>query len=126
MFLDTNISLETTNYNVLNSGCVIVPNGEEIQFNIDNLQFRFTFIEELDENGSPKKSYLKLKEHDGKSLCISLINMNDSTNAVNTNMINIGNIKGMDLFLKFCITSINQQESGCDFFMAYTWYLKKK
>lgn len=38
-----NISISSSKYDIIESGCVIVPEDDYIEFSIDNLRFRFVF-----------------------------------------------------------------------------------
>lgn len=38
-----NISISSSKYDIIESGCVIVPEDDYIELSIDNLRFRFVF-----------------------------------------------------------------------------------
>lgn len=119
-----NIELSTTNYQIIQSGTIIVPNEEFLEFKIENLYFRFLFENNVTENQKVKESSYKLAiSEDNKRLDIKLINMSDTINATNTEIMNVASIKGKQLFLKFCVTSINKNNQHCDYLFSYTWYL---
>ena len=41
--MNTNIEISTTNSCIIDSGTIIVPEGEYIEFKIQNLRYRFSF-----------------------------------------------------------------------------------
>lgn len=121
-----NVEISTTKYKILQSGSVIVPFGEDVEFNIEGLTFRFKFQNDVKEDGKLKDSSFNMSTDEGeKCLNINLVNMKNSFCATNTRIIDVATIKDEKLFLKFCITSINKQKEECDYLLNYTWYLQK-
>lgn len=124
------VKISTTSCDILDTGTVIVPNSEYIDFNIENLYFRVIFEEEVKnpENGELLKPKYELEPLPNKEgVIIKMQNIKDALeNATNTNMTTLATVKGRDLSLRFCITPINKRDNIYDYLFSYTWYLSKQ
>lgn len=119
-------SISTQTYDILESGTVIVPYKEFVDFKIENLCFRFIFEENEKDGDKLKESYFRVSKDDSEDcLKITIVNIRNSINATNTKISNLATIKGKDLYVKFCINAINANDDSCDYMFSYTWYLSK-
>lgn len=114
-------NISTTKYKIIETGTVLIPDGEELQIQIENLIFSFKFIIDNDE---PTTRY-SCNATSNTNATITLYNMQKTTNATNTNLFKLGELGGKDLFVKFDITSINTNGDKCDYIFIYTFYLLK-
>ena len=124
------VKISTQNYDVIDSGCIIVPNGQILEFKFENLRFKVSFIEE-DQNGEiPLQGRIAARtENDGTPdvyYGIVFYNQNQADFSSMSDMINPATINNKSLYLKFCIQSINRNNNQSDKIFFYTWYLGKE
>lgn len=122
-----NISVKTTNYNILASGSVIVPYKEYLDISIDDLNFRFSFHEE---NSTDKKNgrfevEIKNNEREEKVLEIKLFNMNTSLFGTPSQILQVGHYEGRILYVQFSVVSIKEENDAVQQLLFYTFYQDK-
>ena len=118
----------TDKYEIYESGTIIIPDGESVTFNIENLKFRISFSEVKNNDGSPGAKSFNVKLNESENvLDITFLNMKDAIYSTNSQMTKLAKLRDKELYLKFSITSINnvKTDNTCDYLMYYTWYLAK-
>lgn len=124
------VKISTQNYDVIDSGCIIVPNGQILEFEFGNLRFKISFIEE-DQNGeAPLQGRISARtENEGTTDAyygIVFYNQNQADFSSMNDLINPATINNKSLYLKFCIQSINRNNNQSDKILFYTWFLSKE
>lgn len=124
------VKISTQNYDVIDSGCIIVPNGQILEFEFGNLRFKISFIEE-DQNGeAPLQGRISARtENEGTPDAyygIVFYNQNQADFSSMNDLINPATIDNKSLYLKFCIQSINRKKLQSDKIFFYTWLLSKE
>lgn len=125
--MDYKISVSTNSYHVLQSGTVIVPPSEYVHFEIEGLQFRFTFNEKKNSDCSKDTGITgSIIQVDGKNcLAIDVINY-DELFATPKDIIEVGTLKGKKLFVRFSVITLGKDDdSDRSRIFYYTWYLAK-
>lgn len=112
----------------MNTGSVILPKDDYIEFTFENLIFRITCKQEKNEDGtlltdSRFKSRL-VKDDKGNVLYfeLSIYNVNGSVFAATEEMLGLAFISGRPLKLNFAINEV----SSSNYLFVYTWYLLKE
>lgn len=121
------MQLSTGKYEIIETGSVIIPTNDYIQFSIENLRFRFLFnssIEMSDKTKSEVVGTIK-DDEEGQYLEIEVKNFNDMF-ASPMHMLHLGKVQDKDLYVDFSIVSLtsNGEEIG-NRIMLYTWYKSK-
>ncbi|TKG94111.1 hypothetical protein EYV94_15285 [Puteibacter caeruleilacunae] len=119
------IKIEVGDYEVISNGSIIVENGSDLHFTIDDLKFTFQFTK--DDTNEAQRVQLDLKqgeEQGSKSLIVKLINHHARLNSGNRSMFDLAYINNRRLALKYRVTSVGNE--NFDFIFQYTWYLKKE
>lgn len=124
------INIHTQNYEVIDSGCIIVPNGQILEFEFRGLRFKISFIEEEQNGESPLQGRINAKtENEGTQDAyyrIIFYNQNQANFSSMNDLINPATIDNKSLYLKFCIQSINRRNRQSDKIFFYTWFLSKE
>lgn len=125
--MDYKISVSTNSYHVLQSGIVIVPPSEHIHFEIEGLQFRFTFNEKKNSDNCKDTGITgSLIQVDGKDCLAIDVNNYDDLFATPKDIIEVGTLKGKKLFVRFSVVTLGKDdESDRSRIFYYTWYLAK-
>lgn len=118
-----NVQIVTQHYEVLDSGSVIVPTGEYIEFRIENLKFRVAFEQEQS-NANGESLPGRINAHVVGSgpdayMLITLYNQDTAFFSGMDGMANLGTINHRVLSLKFAVLAIN---NGHDKIFHYTWF----
>lgn len=123
------VELSTDNYDIIDSGSVVLQMGEILQFQIADLKFRVEFIDEKPngdtpletkvisgvENADTEKAYYK----------IAFYNQTSAFFSSTANFAQLAVIDGKPLKFKFSIQSINGRDNSSDKIFFYSWYLGK-
>lgn len=120
------ISISSSKYDIIESGCVIVPEDDYIQFSFEHLRFRFVFSsnqtshedKESGVTGTIKKDEL------GDYLEIG-VDGYTSIFSSPSDFLKVGQIDGKALYVYFSITPLVAQEKINKRIMLYTWYKEK-
>jgi hypothetical protein len=124
------IKVSTNNYDIINSGSVVLQMGEYLEFEIHDLRFRFEFIDEEPNGNTPLEgrivSRVENKDTPDAYYKIIFYNQTSSFFASTSNFAQLAIIDDKPLKLKFCIQSINNQGYSSDKIFFYTWYLGKE
>ena len=125
-----NVTISTQNYEVIDSGCIIVPNGQHLEFEFQDLRFKIFFIEEEQNGESPLQGRISARTENAGTpdayYGIKFYNQNQADFSSMSDMINPATIKNKSLYLKFCIQSINRNNNQSDKIFFYTWFLSKE
>lgn len=122
-----NVKVETNNYNILASGSVIVPYTEYLDISLDNLNFRFSFHKENNDNANKGRFEVEIcknaKEED--ILEIKLFNMNSSLFGTPSKMLQVGHFGGYVLYLQFSLVALKEVDDAAQQLLFYTFYQDK-
>ena len=125
------VNIQTTQYEVVETGCMIVPYGESVDFNIEDLTFRLQF---RTQDGGASTFGLDVQKELGRDIMVIYANnFNDSILKTSKGLLNVAKIEGRPLGVRFSITSVNRREIGEegskqtveDMLVYYTWFLQK-
>ena len=124
------IKLSTENYDIIDSGSVVLQMGEYLEFQIENLKFRIVFIDEPKEEGVVREGRISTsienkEDANNAYFKISFYNQNTAFFSSTANFAQLAIIDGKPLKLKFSIQSINERDGSGDKIFFYSWYLGK-
>lgn len=122
-----NVILETNNYNILASGSVIVPYREYLDIRLDDLNFRFSFHKEENENANKGRFEVKICKNAREEdiLEIKLFNMNSSLFGTPSKMLQVGHFGGYVLYLQFSLVALKEMDNAAQQLLFYTFYQDK-
>ena len=124
------VKLSTENYDIRDSGSVVLQMGEFLEFQISNLKFRIEFIEEKPDGDKPLEGRIvtgvENKETESAYYKIAFYNQASAYFSSTPEFAQLATIDGRPLRLKFSIHSINERENSSDKIFFYTWYLGKE
>ena len=124
------VKISTQNFDIIDSGCVIVPNGQYLDFEFENLKFKISFIEEEQDGESPLVGRISAQTvnmgTDNAYYGITFYNQNQANFSSINDLINPATIDNKSLYLKFCIKAINRNNRQSDKIFFYTWLLSKE
>ena len=109
-------------HEIIDTGCVIIPHGEYLEFQISNLKFRVVFEEEKTDptesniqigvKGSAENSYME----------ILLYNQSQSYFSGLNEMIELATIDNRKLWFMFRVQSISNGSKSEHKIFYYTWF----
>lgn len=115
----------TKKFDVIDSGSVIIPNGEYAQFEIESLVFRVSFL--CSEDLQQRMDFDMEKNDDGVEVMhIKAYNFQNAFFTTPKEMLALANNNGRQLFLNFSVTSVNSNDQQDDKLFFYTWLLEKQ
>ena len=121
------VKLSTEGYEILSSGSVIVPSNEYVQFEINGMRFRFSFIQESTEDNAEVQITKTVETDQSGQKCLTILisNVKDSFFGSLRRSMPVASIAGRPLNVRFSILSINKDEEANteDKILFYTWYL---
>lgn len=122
-----NRKIQNDKYEIVNSGSVILPKDDYIEFTFENLVFRITCKQEKNEDGTLPNSRFKsrlVKDDKGNILYfeLSIYNVNGNVFAATEEMLGLAFISERPLKLNFAINEV----SDSNYLFVYTWYLLKE
>lgn len=121
------VKLTTEGFEILSSGSVIVPSNEFVQFEIEGLRFRFSFIQESsEENADVQISKTVERDQSGQEcLTIMISNLRNAFFGALRHSMDVATLNNRALSVRFSILSINKNEETNteDKLLFYTWYL---
>lgn len=124
------VKLLTGNYNIIDSGSVVLQTGEYLEFQIGDLNFRIEFIDEPTIEGTNREGRISTGVVNLGSpnayFRIALYNQDTAFFSSVTDFLEVATFDGRPLKLKFSVQAINQRDSGSDKIFFYTWYLGKE
>lgn len=119
--------LETTSYNILQSGSLVVPGNQDVTFHLDNLIFRFSFHKEESKDKNQGRFEVKIVEDEtlGRVLELRLYNMDTSLFGGPTKIVQVGRYHGYALYLQFSLVTLNSNDNQVQQLLFYTFYQDK-
>ena len=121
------VKLSTEGYEILSSGSVIVPSNEYVQFEINGMRFRFSFIQESTEDNAEVQITKTVETDQSGQKCLTILisNVKDTFFGSLIRSMPVASIAGRPLNVRFSILSINKDEEANteDKILFYTWYL---
>lgn len=122
-----NVHLTTGKYEIVETGSVIIPSDDYIQFAFEGLRFRFLFNSSVDVPDKTKTEVVgTIKEDDeGKYLEIEVKNYNDMF-ASPMHKLHVGKVQGNELYVDFSIVSLTSNgDTVTNRIMLYSWYKER-
>lgn len=121
------MNIQNDRYDIINTGSVIIPKNDYIEFSFENLNFRIICKEEKNEDGTFSDTRYKtrlVKDDSGNILYLELCIYNVTSNGFSAteDMLGLGFLSNRSLRLNFAISRI----SNGTYLLAYTWYLFKE
>lgn len=117
------VKLTMSDYDVLSSGSVIIPDGQYVEFMVENLPFRFQV-----DNSTPNESGInaELKTIDNKEVLVfTFHSVADGAFGSLSKPSSVANINGKKLSVIFSIRGFDSKPSGMNIMLFYTWLLEK-
>ena len=120
------MNIQNDRYDIINTGSVIIPKNDYIEFSFENLNFRIICKEEKNEDGTFSDTRYKtrlVKDDSGNILYLELCiyNVIGSSFSATEDMLGLGFLSDRSLRLNFAINEI----SDSTYLFIYTWYLFK-
>ena len=117
----------TSTYNILESGSVVLPENEYLEFEIEGLRYRFSFSDdqEGDNKGQTRVTGALVQEGEGQFLSLNVINYN-ALFSTPAQPLEMGILNGKKLFVYFSIVTLSGAEKGKTRVLYYTWYQTKE
>lgn len=121
------MNIQNDRYDIINTGSVIIPKSDYIEFSFENLNFRIICKEEKNEDGTFSDTRYKtrlVKDDSGNILYLELCiyNVIGSSFSATEDMLGLGFLSDRSLRLNFAINEI----SDSTYLFIYTWYLFKE
>lgn len=121
------MNIQNDRYDIINTGSVIIPKNDYIEFSFENLNFRIICKEEKNEDGTFSDTRYKtrlVKDDSGNILYLELCiyNVIGSSFSATEDMLGLGFLSDRSLRLNFAINEI----SDSTYLFIYTWYLFKE
>lgn len=121
-----NVEISTANHIIIDSGCVIVPEEEYVEFKIEDLRFRFTFVSDENLQSEGKSNITgELREDEAGQLFNMTVYNFTGLFATPTQMMNVAQIKGKQISVRFSIVELATNGSQPTRIFHYTWYQSK-
>ncbi len=120
------MNISTSKYIIIESGSVIVPEDDYVEFSIKGARFRFVFtpnnIDSTDD--SAYVSGTLKKDTDGDYLEMEIYNYN-TTFSSPSQTLKVGDIDGKSLYVNFSIAPLADNSKIKCRIMIYSWYKEK-
>lgn len=124
------VKLLTGNYDIIDSGCVVLQMGEYLEFQVADLKFIVEFIDEPVIEGATRKGRISTGVVNPSSADayyrIALYNQDMAFFSSSSNFLDVATLEGKSLKLKFSVQAINNRVGSSDKIFFYTWYLEKE
>lgn len=121
-----NISISSSKYDIIESGSVIVPEDDYIEFSFDNLRFRFVFTSNhANCEGEDSSVTGTIKEDESGSYLEIGIDGYSRIFSSPSDFLNVGQIEGKALYVYFSITPLVAKAKINKRIMIYSWYKEK-
>ena len=120
------IKISTSKYVVVDSGSVIVPEDEYVEFTIDNLRFRFIFSPNVISTDVSDSEVMGTIKNDsiGDYMELAVHNYNHLFSTT-SDFLNVGKIDGKQLYVMFSVTPMKSDGKIHLRIMNYSWYKEK-
>ena len=121
------MKITTSNYEILDTGSIVLPDNEYLEFEIESLKFRITFNEECEgENKDQSRITGQLvQEVSGSYFSMRIINYN-SLFSTPIQLLEMGTVGGKKLFLNFSVVPLSSSDNNKTRVFHYTWYKSKE
>ena len=121
------MNISTTSYEVLDTGSIILPFGENLEFEIEGLRYRISFSEETEgaQKGQSRIIGALITEGGNQLLSLNVINYNALFTSP-SEPLEMGYLGGRKLYLFFSIVTISGDGSTKTRVFHYTWYKSKE
>jgi hypothetical protein len=119
-----NIKIGVGDYEIIDSGTVIIDNGKDLTFQIEALKFVFRFEKDENTTGQYDKITLLKDDEEKDYLLITLFNFEDMTNMGNANLLSLATYKNRELSIKLRVNTAG--DTSPDHIFNYSWYLSNK
>lgn len=106
---------------IIDSGSIIIPYGEYLEFQINNLKFRIVFKKEQGKFSEFPSIGTKLIEND-TCMEITLYNQDRSSFGGSFQKLHLGTFDDRKLWFMYNVLSINHRRNESDKILFYTWY----
>lgn len=118
--------ISTTTYEVLDTGSILLPAGEYLEFEIEGLRYRVTFSEETEgeQKGQSRVTGALVTERGNQYLSLNVINFNALFSSP-SQLLEMGTLGGRKLYLYFSIVTMYGNDSTKTRVFHYTWYKSK-
>lgn len=115
-----NVEKKTKDSYIIDSGSVIIQNGDFVEFNILNLKYRILFRNEC--NDCLPSVETEMSKNDDKFMNIILYNQEKSAFSGSSKKMHLGNFGDKKLWFIYSVLSINRKsENESDKILFYTW-----
>ncbi len=114
------VEKNTNNSCIIDSGSIIIQNGDYVDFKILNLKYRVIFRNEYD-NIIPSVE-TKIDKKDDNFMSVILYNQENSTFSGSYKKMHLGNFGDKKLWFLYSVLAINKRnEKESDKILFYTW-----
>ena len=123
--MKNDVKISTDRYEILSSGCIIIPSLESLMFEFEGLRFKISFLAE--DSSAPKFVSNVDRDDKGDFLSILMYGFENSFLLSSNKEIHVGYLENKPLYLKFSVISINKNETDNseDKIFYYTWFIQK-
>lgn len=117
---EISVNKKTDDSYIIDSGSVIVQNGNYVEFNILNLKYRVQFKEDSDINFTDVE--IKMDKGDDNFMNIILYNQEDFTFLGSSKKLHLGNFGNKKLWFLYSVLAVNKNpKNESDKILFYTW-----
>ena len=123
--MKNDVKIYTDRYEILSSGCIIIPSLESLMFEFEGLRFKISFLAE--DSSAPKSVSNVDRDDKGDFLSIIMYGFENSFLLSSNKEIHVGYLENKPLYLKFSVISINKNgtDNSEDKIFYYTWFIQK-
>lgn len=121
------MEISTSKYDIIESGSILIPDDDYVDFSFSDLRFRLFFESGYGEKSKDDASISGTikSDNNGTYLQISVKNYNRPF-ATPTEILNVGTIDGRSLYFSFSVVPIgNEGENPKCRLVVYSWYKSK-
>lgn len=112
-----NVQKSTEKYEIIDSGCLILPAGEILVFTIMNVTFKIIF---KDEDGDAKLTKI------GNGFELTLHKQDDANFSGTPEMVKLGSINGRNIYIILNVKATTANPcGGNNKIIFYTWYIDR-
>lgn len=122
------MTISTGKYDIIESGSVVIPEDEHLEFEIEGLKYRFTFSDENPGETTEKRRVTGalVTEGDTQLFSINVINYN-SLFTTPVQPFEVGNLDGdRKLLVYFSVVTVSGDGAGKIRVFHYTWFKSKE
>jgi len=117
---DIKVSLTVKGYELIGNGTIVINDGMDVEFHIQDLKCTFQFISDV----SKKNTIIESIQSDNKmELTLKFFNYDNALGTYNTDLLELGNIGDKKLYLNYRIYGSNS--GSTQKVISYSWFLMK-